>query len=78
MASMNKEIIENVSKDVAARLAKGYETYGKDLHVEDALDYVQETIEEVYDALVYTQAQLLKVRKLKEDPELRKVLNASL
>jgi len=55
---MNSEIISMI-KD---RLEKGKRQYGDQINVYDGRDWIQETLEEALDGLVYLTAELLRLR----------------
>ncbi len=56
--------------DIAERLAKGAKQYGGDFD-DKPRDWVQETLEETADGLVYASMELLKVREAKAADEAR-------
>ena len=59
---MNSEIMSMIQK----RLEKGKREYGDQIDVYDGRDWVEETLEEVLDALVYLTAELLKLKDSKK------------
>ena len=59
---MNSEIMSMIEK----RLEKGKREYGDQINVYDGRDWIEETLEEVLDALVYLTAELLKLRDSKK------------
>ena len=66
---MNKEIIKLI-KD---RLEKGKREYEEELNPFDGRDWIDETLEEVADALVYITAKLIQIKKEREN-EIRYVI----
>ena len=56
---MNKEIIKLI-KD---RLEKGKREYSQEMNPFDGRDWIDETLEEVADALVYITAKLIQIKK---------------
>jgi len=56
--------------DIAERLAKGAKQYGGDFD-DKPRDWIQETLEETADGLVYASMELLKVREAKAADEAR-------
>tara|TARA_Y100001963_G_C6664086_1_gene391897 strand:- start:201 stop:380 length:180 start_codon:yes stop_codon:yes gene_type:complete len=59
---MNKEII----KLIEDRLEKGKREYEDELNPFDGRDWIDETLEEVADALVYITAKLIQIKKEKK------------
>ena len=55
---MNNEILSMIK----ARLEKGKRQYGDQLDVYDGRDWIEETVEETLDGLVYLTAELLKLK----------------
>lgn len=55
---MNSEIISLIKK----RLEKGKREYGHQINVYDGRDWIEETLEETLDGLVYLTAELIKLR----------------
>ena len=58
---MNSEIISMI-KD---RLEKGKRQYGDQINIYDGRDWIQETLEEVLDGLVYLTNYLLRLDEMK-------------
>ena len=56
---MNNEII-NLIKE---RLEKGKKEYSEQLDPHDGRDWIEETLEEVADALVYITAKIIQMKK---------------
>lgn len=55
---MNNEILSMIE----ARLEKGKRQYGDQIDVYDGRDWIEETLEETLDGLVYLTAELLRLK----------------
>ena len=55
---MNNEILSMIQ----SRLEKGKRQYGDQIDVYDGRDWIEETLEETLDGLVYLTAELLKLK----------------
>tara|TARA_Y100001973_G_C5177898_1_gene323177 strand:- start:850 stop:1074 length:225 start_codon:yes stop_codon:yes gene_type:complete len=60
---VNQEIKELISN----RLDTGQKKYKQDVPVNDHREYTQEALEELLDACVYLSAEILRMKRLKED-----------
>jgi len=60
---VNQEIKELISN----RLDIGQKKYKQDVPVNDQREYTQEALEELLDACVYLSAEILRIKRLKED-----------
>tara|TARA_R100001163_G_scaffold56914_1_gene44703 strand:- start:591 stop:815 length:225 start_codon:yes stop_codon:yes gene_type:complete len=60
---INQEIKELISN----RLDTGQKKYKQDVPVNDQREYTQEALEELLDACVYLSAEILRIKRLKED-----------
>ena len=64
---MNSEIISLIKK----RLEKGKQEYGHQINVYDGRDWIEETLEETLDGLVYLTAELIKLETLGREKRLK-------
>jgi len=53
-------IFDELKKDLDARNAKGFETYGKELRPHDNRDTLQDLFEELLDAVVYIKKLMIE------------------
>ena len=60
---VNQEIKELISN----RLDIGQKKYKQDVPVNDHREYTQEALEELLDACVYLSAEILRIKRFKED-----------
>ena len=60
---MNKDII----KLIEDRLEKGKREYANELNTDDGREWIKESIEEILDCCVYLAAELLKIKKKRDD-----------
>jgi hypothetical protein len=64
MEDNNEEIKEIIMKSLDKRFEIGRKEYGHGVRVNDGHDWLDETLEEIMDSLVYVAAKIIQIKNL--------------
>ena len=65
MDSDNNEIKEIIVNAIDKRFSIGRKEYGHGVIVEDGHNWLDETMEEILDALIYSAAKIIQIKRIK-------------
>jgi hypothetical protein len=66
----NEEIKKEIMNRIDKRFEIGRKEYGKGVTVDDGHDWVDETMEEILDAMIYSAAKIIQLKRVKRNNSL--------